>query len=340
MDLQIREILDQKKWELFEAEYAPHTFLQSWEWGQSQELLGNKIFRLGIFNDNQLVGIAFIYKIIARRGTFLFCPHGPLVNWLDANAILPVLIDYLRSLASKEKVDFIRFSPLALNLPENKDAFVRLGLRDAPTHMMHPELAWLLDLSAPEDQIFNAMEKRTRYSIRKAEKDGVTITSVDITGIDKFYALYQETALRQQFVPFSKEYVKKEFAIFAQTNKIKLYFANYLSENIATAMIIFGGSSAFYHHGASTRKYQNVTASELLQWTAIKEAKQRGLKYYNFWGIAPENSSNHPWKGLTKFKKGFGGFSEEYLHAQDLPLTWKYWVNYVVEMSRKKRRGY
>jgi lipid II:glycine glycyltransferase (peptidoglycan interpeptide bridge formation enzyme) len=105
-------------------------------------------------------------------------------------------------------------------------------------------------------------------------------------------------------------------------------------------MIVYTNNSAFYHHGASIRKYSNITASELLQWIAIKEAKQNGLSYYNFWGIVREKEKNHPWAGLSKFKKGFGGFEEEYLHAQDYVLRVKYWLNYLIEITRKIKRGY
>jgi len=59
-----------------------------------------------------------------------------------------------------------------------------------------------------------------------------------------------------------------------------------------------------------------------------------------FWGIAPENRPKHPWTGLTLFKTGFGGYKEEYLHCQDLPVTLKYWLNYTVEKMRRIKRGY
>ena len=63
-----------------------------------------------------------------------------------------------------------------------------------------------------------------------------------------------------------------------------------------------------------------------------------GCNYYNFWGIAPPDKPKHPWAGLSVFKKGFGGFEEAYLHAQDFPISPKYYLNYVVERVRKWRR--
>ncbi|EKE18972.1 MAG: methicillin resistance protein [uncultured bacterium] len=301
--------------------------------------MGNQVFTLGIFKAEEIVGVAFVYKINAKRGSFLFCPHGPLIkeNWQEN---FKILFEYLQSLAKKEKADFIRISPLEIKTNEKTSFFKNLGFLDAPIHM-HPELGWLLDISLSEEQLLANMKKRTRYSINKAKKDGVEIFSMDnASHVEEFYPIYLETAKRQVFVPFSLEYIKKEFEIFSKENKILVFFAKYKGEIITTAMIIYTNGSGFYHHGASIRKYSNITSAELLQWSAILEAKKRGLKLYNFWGISPEDNKNHPWTGVTQFKKGFGGFAEEYVHAQDYPVTLKYWLNYTIETIRRIKRKY
>jgi len=100
------------------------------------------------------------------------------------------------------------------------------------------------------------------------------------------------------------------------------------------------GEYAFYHHGASQNTYPKIPTAYAVQWAAIREAKKRGIKLYNFWGIAPdENDKKHPWAGLTLFKKGFGGYRTNYLHAQDLPLSWKYWISWSIELIRRKMRN-
>ena len=56
--------------------------------------------------------------------------------------------------------------------------------------------------------------------------------------------------------------------------------------------------------------------------SAIFDAKEKGLKYFDFWGIAPANApKDHPWAGFTKFKKSFGGFPVEYAGTYDIVLN-------------------
>ncbi|MFA6171944.1 MAG: peptidoglycan bridge formation glycyltransferase FemA/FemB family protein [Patescibacteria group bacterium] len=366
MALEIREIENEKEWQEFEDNFSPHTFLQTWEWGRAQEMMGYKITRLGVYGSERmsgaiaggkvnedieapsvkplkekLRGTALVYKISARRGAFLFCPHGPSVGWKNEEEFR-ALDGYLKELGKKEKVSFIRVSSLAPASKEMGGLFFKYGYRNAPIHMMHPENAWILDIEGSEESVLAGMKKRTRYSIRKAQKDGVRIaTSRDSKDVKLFYGMYLETAQRQKFVPFSENYIMREFEIFEKNNKALMFFAYYQEKIISAAVIIFAGKMAFYHHGASIRMGSSgITASELLQWEAIREARRRGLSGYNFWGIAPPDAPNHPWQGLTLFKKGFGGYPENYLHAQDYKLTNRYWLNYIVEKIRTMKRGY
>jgi len=140
-------------------------------------------------------------------------------------------------------------------------------------------------------------------------------------------------------VPFSENYLKNEFNTFNQDDEVMIFLGRYKEETISAALIIFWSNMAFYHHGASSFKYSKIPASYLLQWEAIKEAKKRGCNIYNFWGIAPDENPNHPWRGLTLFKMGFGGYKKEYVKTQDFPLSNKYWLTYAIEKIRKSKRG-
>ncbi len=294
------------------------SFLQSWNWGEFQKMMGRKIWRLPVL----------VIKIAAKRGKFLFIPHG---------TITKPLLGKLKKIAKQEKCSFIRIAPICENNEENKTIFRNLGFRDAPIHM-HPELTWQLDLEPSEDELLMNMRKTTRYLIKQGIKnrDLEILQSQNIKDIEIFDKIYKETAKRHQFAPFSLKYLKNEFLAFSQDKKALIFLAKYKGEILAAAMIIFWQGIGFYHQGASSQKYAKIPASYLLQWEAIKEAKNRGCKTYNFWGIASE--TNHPWKGLTLFKKGFGGYEKAYVKTQDLPLSWRYRLTHIFEKIRKLKR--
>lgn len=337
MNASIIPITSKDVWDAFLENKKPFTFLQTWNWGNFQQKFGNKIFRLGLYDDNRLCGVALIIKIEARRGSFLFCPHGPLFSWHKDN-YFQIFFQYMQSLAKKEQVNFIRLSPLEFDADENRKLLKEYGFRPAPMHM-HVELAWILDIRPSEDELLHSMRKTSRNAIKKAIKEGVEVHSSDsLVEFDAFYDIYKTTAKRHSFVAFSPKYVKTEFEAFHADKKVLFFFAKYQGKTIATAFILFSNGSAFYHHGASIRS--QVNASHLLQYEAIKEGKKRGMTHYNFWGIAPDNQPRHPFAGITVFKKGFSGFSQRYVHAQDYIINSKYWLNYLIEQARKMKRGF
>lgn len=333
----VHEVTEPRPWQQFLDEIKPHSFLQSWRWGETNIAEGSKVIRLGAFENERLVGVALLIKVIAKRGAFLLCPHGPIASGQDAATIEKTLLRRAIALAKSEGCDFLRVCPIALANAENCAIYAELGFRDAPIHM-HPELSWMLDITKPEEELLKEMRKTTRYLIRKMEKDGIQIEiSTDPDDIDTFWPVYQATAERQHFTSFKKKNLRKEFDIFSGVDRAAFFFGKQNGDVVAAAIIIFWGDQAFYHHSGSLPNGSNV--SYLLQWRVIQEAKRRGCTLYNFWGISPEDKPKHPWAGLSLFKKGFGGFAEEYVHAQDKPLTEKYWINFAVETFRRLKRG-
>lgn len=334
--MEIKAVDNRLEWDAFLRGLAPHTFLQTWEWGEFNRHLGSEVFRLGLY-DGGLRGICLALLVPARRGTFLFVPHGPLFK-VFAPAKLAEFLGYLEKLAKQKRAVFLRISPLLLDGAEGRALYRRAGFRPAPMHM-HAERMWLLDLKSPEAELLLKMRKNCRAAIRKAEKEGVEVAiSRDPEDLRYFLRLYQETARRQRFVPFSPDYLKREFETFLKTDSAAIFLGRHRGEVRSAALVIFTPSEAFYHQGASVAA-DPVPVSHGLQWAVIREAKRRGCAYYNFWGVAAEEDAGHPWAGLSYFKRGFGGFEQPYLHAQDRPLSWRYWLIYLLEILRRYKRS-
>ncbi len=310
------------------------TFLQSWDWGEFQERMGNKIWRLGAYNNGGLSSVLLAVKIIAKRGTFLLVQHSV--------GISEALLNRLKEIAKEEKCDFIRIAPLWTRNNENIKIFQDLGFKESPMHANAYEATWKLDITLSEEELLKNMRKTTRYLIRQAmENTDIKIEkSQKLSDAEIYQNLNKQVAERQKFVPFSLEYIKNEFDIFSRDDQALWLFGKYNGELAAAAMVIFWQGIGFYHQAASLLKYAKLSIPYLLQWEAIKEAKRRGCKIYDFWGyVNPESEPKHPWAGPTLFKMGFGGQAFEYVKTQDYRLSKKYWLTYVFEKIRKVRRG-
>lgn len=343
--MEIKEIQDKNVWESFLLECKDKTFLQSWNWGEFQRMMGNKTWRLGVYDNKELLSVCLVALIKAKRGSFLLIQHGPSIKEQKAEnkeQILKALLDELKNKRREEMVDFIRIAPLFDKNEENNKIFRNLGFEDSPMHASAYEATWKLDVTPSEEELLRNMRKTTRYLIRQAQKDTdiETFRRWSINDVDIFYQIHQEVVKIQRFTPFSLEYLKNEFSAFLLDNQVSLFFGEYKGQIIAAAFVVFWSNIGFYHHAALLPKYHKIPIAYLLQWEAIKEAKKRSCTLYDFWGyVNPKENPEHPWAGPTLFKMGFGGKSYQYIKTQDMPLSKKYWLIYLFEKLRKTKRG-
>ena len=338
--MEIRKIKNKDIWEGFLREEKEKTFLQSWNWGEFQERMGNKIWRVGVFEEEKPVAIALVSKVSARRGKFLLIQHGPSIKNSKPQP-LDLLLEELKKIAKTEGASFIRMNPLWERNWENQDLLKKFGFREAPMHANAYEATWKLDIRSEEELLKN-MRKTTRYLIRQTLKNqDITIEKSEKTEDAREYVkLNAEVAERQKFVPFSSEFIRNEFEVFLKDNQILLFLGKYKGELAAAAMVLFWSGMAFYHQAASRSKYARFSIPYSLLWEAIKEAKKRDCLLFDFWGyVDPQKQKKHPWAGPTLFKMGFGGEVREYVKTQDLPLSKKYWLTYLFEKIRKIKRG-
>src|SRR3989338_2583202 len=320
--LNITEILYKSSWDDFFNQNGSPSFLQSWEWGEFEKKSGYEILRLGIFEKEKLQAISLIIKIKAKRGSFLFIPHGPVFQHSTSNTqysikkITSQLLNYLSDIAKKENFSFIRIAPTLLDTSENLKIFSDLGFSKAPIYM-HAERLWVLDLNKSEEELLAGMRKTTRYLIKRATRDGVVIEKrSDDKVVNDFNKLYQQTAERENFVPFSKEFIRNEFDSFKKTGN---------------AIFFFGSVPKAFPTPQGASIHTKIPITYALQWEAIKEAKRRGCRFYSFWGILQEGRTPKNWGGLTLFKQGFGGRQVDYLTTQDYIISPKYYITSLYE---------
>jgi lipid II:glycine glycyltransferase (peptidoglycan interpeptide bridge formation enzyme) len=319
--------------------------------------MGSKIFRLGVYDNDNLLACALVIKKESPHssrkafGRHLFIPHGPSILEKYKHKYKTVLLTLLKEcqkIGKWEGANFLRVNPICPRETQYQKIFWSLGFIDSPV-FVHPEVTWLLDITKDNDVLLSEMRKTTRYMIKQADKYGVQIYQGNsLNDISEYNKIYIETVKRQHFEPFSLEYLQNEYKAFTDDNQILTIFSGENNQKEVGAMIIFWQGQAFYHQGASNIKNHKAGSSYALQWAIINEAKKRGCKIYNFWGIEEDiktesdinsdQAKKHPWWGLSLFKIGFGGKRVDYLKTKDYPFTLMYWPFALYERLRRLKK--
>lgn len=352
--------ITKQQWEKALDKFPDANFLQSWAWGEFHQKLGRPVYRVE-FKNGMFQGLVEP----AKRGRHLIIPGGPLLKNYFSLLQWRQAITLMKEIAVKEKCVFIRIRPQAENSNQLSEIAKRIGFIPAPMHL-HAQLTRLLDLSLSDEELLTQMRKSTRYEIRRALKMGIKVEqSDDEKLIDDFIGLQDETAKREGFVPFPKEYLLEQFREFKKINSVKLFFVNQLRPGLVTAtrpglfkpisiaFVIFYRGEAVYHYAASNGEARKIPAAYAVQWAIIQEAKKRGCRIYNLWGDVADDKLSANWRthrfatyhpvhrfaGPSLFKRGFGGRQFAYFPAHDLPLNWKYRINWMIENLRKMTRS-
>lgn len=336
---QIIDAKDRKQWDKFVTAHPEANFLQSWDFYEFHKSRGNQIVRRVALDEKQQIVAAYAGVVeAAKRGRHLAVAGGPILDWQNQTLVKEIFAD-LKSEGEKHHCVFVRVRPQLEKSAESLELMKQLGLKPAPMYLS-VEYAGVLDLSKNEEAILQGMRQRLRRALRKAAKNCITIEkSTDPQDIHTFYQIQLQTANRHDFVAFSEDFFTKQFAAFAKNGEAVLYTAKLGDEILAQNFMIFYGNEASYHYGVSSELGTKYSGAPLLHMEAMRDARERGIKRYNLWGIVGEDETNHRFYGVSVFKRGFGVDELKYTPAHDLILQpAKYNFTKLVEKVRKKVR--
>lgn len=336
-ELNLQPITDAGTYDAFAAHQPRARFVQSWGWGAFQERLGHRVVRLGITQGGALVSTAQLIAYVLPFGVrYWYCPQGPVVRTDPALAygdVLRALREHVRDLLPAA---FLRAEPLLP--PDRTDRLRARGWRR--TVSIQPQHTWVLDLSAPEDELRAAMHPKTRYNIGLAERKGVTVrSSRDADAVATFHAFVRSVNEREGIRSYSASYYRTMLQVLGDDGSAELLMAYADAVPIAGAILNHYGDTTTYNHGGSSDAHRNLMAPHLLQWTAIRRAQERGMRLYDFRGVAASDDPHDPWAGMTRFKKGFGGYPESLVGTWDYPIQRGQYALYRLGRRLLRNRG-
>ena len=299
-------IISLADWNNFLSQHPNAHLLQTGEWGELKKGFGWKPVRIV----NGVSGIQILFRKLPLGFTVAYIPKAN----LDQS-----LLPEIDSVCKQNRAIFLKFEPDSWNDLEPETFNLKLS-----THNIQPPHTIIIDIRGTEEEILAKMKPKTRYNIRLAEKKGVTVrTSNDI---DSFHKMMAVTGGRDGFGIHSLEYYKRAYALLQPTGLGEILVAEYEGKPLAALFVAQNGNRAYYLYGASTNEERNRMPTYLLQWEAIKWAKERGCEEYDLWGVPDEDEETleanfetcHDglW-GVYRFKRGFGGELKRAAQAMD-----------------------
>ncbi|MDM8519988.1 peptidoglycan bridge formation glycyltransferase FemA/FemB family protein [Anaerolineales bacterium HSG6] len=318
------------RWNGFVSTMSNAHLMQGYEWGRFKTQSGWKLQRVGVEKDGDIVAGAQILfrKLPGVPYTLAYLSKGPLINLPlmtdEQYVISQKLWQTIHQASRQQQAIFLMTEP---NFPDAfhiRQYLHQLGFQTSD-HTNHPHSTIIVDLNHDEATLLKNMRKKTRQLIRKAGRNGVTIVEGDEQDLAEFYQVIQTTANLKNIPSHQYDFYHQVWQTYQPNDAVKLFFAKHDGQTVATKMVFRFGERSLHLWGGTTRQGRAMQASYLIQWEALKWAKQQGCQQADLWGIPdevgrllkksenpPKDKRNDLW-GIYLFKRGFGGQVESYV---------------------------
>lgn len=348
MTLEVRQCTDQTTWDSFIASQQSCHFQQGWAWGEMAAPLGGEVRRYAVLDGSDIVAAMSVASNPVRKTSLqqLSVWRGPVVD-NPTPEIVGLLSGCLKDLGHEINAVSSRVEP-HVQAGNSKWTSLLFAAGFAPIYPpSQPRSTWVVDLAPSEDDLLKAMRPKTRYNIRLAEKKEVEVTHGTDADVHAFYQMYRETADRDRFFIHDIDTYRQIFHSYWKRGQFELLIARYRGTPIAAVTLVHLGRCVWYLYGASADRHRDVMAPHLLQWNAIKWAKDRGAAIYDFRGVPDVPARGQEMYGVFRFKQGFGGrqvtFLETYAlgHKHAAYELWKrYWGGrFFVQSAVRRAQG-
>ncbi len=304
--------LSASEWNTFLSRYPDAHLLQTAEWGELKSSFGWQAVRV-VSGES---GAQILFRRLPLGWSLAYLPKGPVGRphehfWLEVDR-----------LCRARRAVFLKVEPDGWE-GAGQPTPLCPGFR-VSRHSIQPRRTILVDIRGEEADILARMRQKCRYNIRLAEKKGVRVRPWD--DLEAFYHMMRLTGARNEFGIHSLDYYRRAYQLLHTAGLAELLVAEYEGRPLAALLVCARGRSAWYLYGASTDEERHRMPAYLLQWEAIRWARQREAEFYDLWGVPDEEPevleanfekrSDGLW-GVYRFKRGFGGEVRRAAAAQD-----------------------
>lgn len=278
--------------------------LQLWGWGELKSAHNWTARRVVFREDEVIVGLA---QILFRPlpGPFKrlsYVPRGPVYADGRGGEVYVALATYVKQ--------YLPGTVLTVE-PDSEQGPEAAGYRSSRNTILIPRTL-ILDLRRSEDELLEAMTKKTRQYIRKSDREGVAIKQVTSReAIAECLEIYHDTAKRANFALHGDGYY---YDVAEKLGEASVIFGAYEGEKLLSFVwLAVSGKTAFELYGGMNDRGQELRANYALKWHAITTCKRWGIERYDMNGLLND--------GVSTFKQGFADHEDMLAGTFDYPLS-------------------
>lgn len=302
------------RWNEYLTRHPQAHFLQTGEWGELKSRFGWSASRIIVGDCGAQVlfrnlPLGFSLAYIPKSSADQLASPGDEQFWAEVDRM-----------CRKRRTVFCKLEPDIWATDDQERGFGnhlqiaggRPSVRPGPS--IQPRRTIVVDLRPTEETILARMKPKCRYNIRLAEKKGVVVRPWKDIGA--FHAMLTATAERDAFSIHSSSYYEFADELFGRAASSQVLLAEHAGQPLAALMVLARGRRAWYVYGGSTDRARDKMPNYLLQWEAMRWARNRGCEEYDLWGVPDEEETaleagfasrrDGLW-GVYRFKRGFGG---------------------------------
>lgn len=322
-------------WQAALAQLPNGHALQSWAWGEFKSRWGWEAMPMTMTvagNHWEPRAAALVLKRRVPHSPFsiLYVPKGPALDYHDVELRRRVFRE-LEKLAHRARAIFLKIDPEIVRGGGVEDTWVSpLGaavMRDLISRSWIPSSEQIqfrntveLPLEGTEEQLLAAMKQKTRYNIRLAERKGVVVRLGTPDDFSTIVEMYQATAARDGFTSRPSDYYLDGWTTLYEAGMAHPLVADVAGRPVAAVILVRFGDRVTYMYGASSNEAREAMPNYLLQWEAIRWAREQGARIYDFWGAPDEFTEADRMWGVWRFKAGFNGQVVRFMGAWDYPV--------------------
>ena len=177
---------------------------------------------------------------------------------------------------------------------------------------LHPKqhkVAMRLALGETGEAQWNALDRKVRNQVRKADKSNLTVERGGAPLVEDFYAVFARN-MRDLGTPvYSRRFFDEILRAFP--GRTKILCVRHGGRAVAASFVFRHRDTMEVPWASSLREFNHLSPNVRLYWEMLQLAIEEGCRTFDFGRSTPDEGTYH-------FKKQWG--------AEPVPLVWEYWT--------------